>query len=88
MFALSSRGLRAPACHAAGMREIPLRDGMIRLGQLLKLADLVDSGGEVRWFLDEAEITVNGEPENRRGRQLVPGDVVVVNGEELRLVAT
>ncbi|PTL54887.1 RNA-binding S4 domain-containing protein [Paraconexibacter algicola] len=70
------------------MREIPLRDGMIRLGQLLKLADLVDSGGEVRWFLDEAEITVNGEPESRRGRQLVPGDVVVVNGEELRLVAT
>ncbi|MTD43133.1 RNA-binding S4 domain-containing protein [Conexibacter sp. W3-3-2] len=70
------------------MREIPLRDGMIRLGQLLKLADLVDSGGEVRWFLDEAEITVNGEPESRRGRQLVPGDLVVVNGEELRLVAT
>lgn len=67
------------------MREIPLRDGMIRLGQLLKLADLVDSGGEVRAFLEEAEITVNGEREDRRGRQLVPGDVVVVDGEELRL---
>ncbi len=69
------------------MREIALRDGMIRLGQLLKLADFVDSGGEVRWFLDEAQITVNGEPESRRGRQLRPGDVVVVNGDELRLVA-
>ncbi len=68
------------------MREIALRDGMIRLGQLLKLADMVDSGGEVRWFLDEAQITVNGEPESRRGRQLRPGDVVVVNGDELRLV--
>lgn len=69
------------------MREIPLRDGMIRLGQLLKLADLVDSGGEVRWFLEDAQITVNGEPEDRRGRQLHPGDVVVVNGDELRLTA-
>lgn len=69
------------------MREIPLRDGMIRLGQLLKLADLVDSGGEVRAFLEDAEITVNGEPEDRRGRQLVPGDVVVVDGEQLLLTA-
>ncbi|WP_372788705.1 RNA-binding S4 domain-containing protein [Paraconexibacter sp.] len=69
------------------MREIPLRDGMIRLGQLLKLADLVDSGGEVRWFLEDAQITVNGEPEDRRGRQLHPGDVVVVNGDELHLTA-
>jgi len=69
------------------MREISLRDGMIRLGQLLKLADLVDSGGEVRFFLEDAEITVNGEPENRRGRQLVPGDVVVVDGDELLLTA-
>lgn len=69
------------------MREIPLRDGMIRLGQLLKLADVVDSGGEVRHFLGQAQITVNGEPENRRGRQLVPGDVVVVDGDELVLIA-
>ncbi len=69
------------------MREIPLRDGMIRLGQLLKLADLVDSGGEVRFFLADAQITVNGEPENRRGRQLVPGDIVVVDGDEMRLTA-
>lgn len=69
------------------MREIPLRDGMIRLGQLLKLADFVDSGGEVRFFLAEAEITVNGRPENRRGRQLVPGDVVVIDGDELLLTA-
>lgn len=69
------------------MREIPLRDGAIRLGQLLKLADFVDSGGEARAFLGQAEITVNGEPENRRGRQLAAGDVVVVEGEELRLLA-
>jgi ribosome-associated protein len=67
------------------MREIPLRDGAIRLGQLLKLAGLADSGGEARLILETAQITVNGEPENRRGRQLAPGDVVIVDGEELRL---
>lgn len=84
---MTVKGPRGLACDAGPMREIPLRDGMIRLGQLLKLADMVDSGGEVRFFLQDAVITVNGEPENRRGRQLVPGDVVVVDGDELVLVA-
>lgn len=84
---MTVKGPRGLACDAGAMREIPLRDGMIRLGQLLKLADVVDSGGEVRFFLQDAVITVNGEPENRRGRQLVPGDVVVVDGDELVLVA-
>jgi ribosome-associated protein len=69
-------------------REIPIRGDMIRLGQLLKLADVVDGGGEVKDFLAEVDVTVNGEPEDRRGRQLHPGDVVDVAGEEtLRVVA-
>jgi ribosome-associated protein len=64
-------------------REIPIRGEMIRLGQLLKLADVVDGGGEVKDFLMEVDVTVNGEPEDRRGRQLHPGDVVVIgDGEE------
>src|SRR5438045_6955443 len=46
-------------------REIPIRGEMIRLGQLLKLADLVDSGGEARELLDNEEVLVNGEPETR-----------------------
>jgi ribosome-associated protein len=58
---------------------------MIRLGQLLKLAGVVGGGGEVKPFLAEEPVLVNGEPDNRRGRQLHPGDVVVVAGEELRL---
>lgn len=57
-------------------REIPIRGDMIRLGQLLKLADVVDSGGEVRDLLESGQVTVNGEVETRRGRQLHPGDTV------------
>ena len=65
------------------MTEISIRGDMIRLGQLLKLAGVVGSGGEIKTFLAEAEVLVNGEPENRRGRQLVRGDVVAVAGQEL-----
>lgn len=65
--------------------EVPIRGEMIRLGQLLKVAGLIDSGAEVKPFLAEREILVNGEPENRRGRQLHPGDVVTVGDDELRV---
>ena len=67
-------------------REIAIRGGMIRLGQLLKLAGTVDGGGDVKPFLASETVLVNGEPEARRGRQLHPGDVVIAAGEELRLV--
>jgi ribosome-associated protein len=69
------------------MDEIPIRGEMIRLGQLLKLADVIDSGAQARELLDAGVVTVNGEPEARRGRQLHPGDVVVVEGVELNVVA-
>ncbi len=67
-----------------GVRTVPLRPGedSIRLGQLLKLADLVESGAEVKDVLVSGAVTVNGEPEERRGRQLRTGDVVQVEGRE------
>lgn len=65
------------------MREIQIRGEMIRLGQLLKLADLADSGGEVREILAGGAVMVNGEHEERRGRQLHPGDVIRVGGVDL-----
>jgi ribosome-associated protein len=68
-------------------REIAIRGDMIRLGQLLKLADMVDSGGELHDFLDEEPILVNGEPENRRGRQLHPGDVVTLTDSVLLITS-
>jgi ribosome-associated protein len=66
-------------------REIGIRGDTIRLGQLLKLAGIVGAGGELKAYLAEADVRVNGEPENRRGRQLHPGDAVTVAGEELRI---
>ena len=62
--------------------------GDIRLGQLLKLAGVAESGAHARSLLTDGEVTVNGAPEDRRGRRLETGDVVVValpSGEE-RLV--
>ncbi len=60
---------------------------MIRLGQLLKLAGVIDSGAEVKAFLATEPVWVNGEREARRGRQLHPGDVVAVGERELRLTS-
>jgi ribosome-associated protein len=68
-------------------RDIAIRGDMIRLGQLLKLTDMVDGGGEVKDFLAAVAVYVNGEREERRGRQLHPGDIVRVRAQELRLVA-
>ncbi|MFZ4756405.1 MAG: RNA-binding S4 domain-containing protein, partial [Miltoncostaeaceae bacterium] len=59
---------------------------MIRLGQLLKLANLASGGGDIKAILEHG-VVVNGEPEDRRGRQLHPGDLVEVFGESLRVVA-
>ena len=69
------------------VREVQIRGEMIRLGQLLKLAGLIDSSGEAKAFLAEGGVLVNGEAEARRGRQLHPGDEVRAGGEQLRIVA-
>ncbi len=60
---------------------------MIRLGQLLKLAGAIPAGGEAKALLATESVLVNGEREDRRGRQLHPGDVVEVRGESLRVVS-
>jgi ribosome-associated protein len=67
--------------------EIAIRGEMIRLGQLLKLAGVIDTGAEVKGFLAAETVLVNGEREDRRGRQLHPGDVVVVAESELHVIS-
>jgi len=68
-------------------QNVPIRGEMIRLGQLLKLAAVIDSGAEVKTFLATEPVWVNGEREARRGRQLSPGDLVRVGERRLRLTS-
>jgi len=68
------------------MREVEVRDDGIRLGQLLKLADFVEAGSDVRPLLAEGVVTVGGRVETRRGRQLKKGDVVAVGDTKVRLI--
>ena len=68
------------------MQEIEIAGDMIRLGQLLKLSTLADSGADARELLLAGGVTVNGAPEARRGRQLHRGDVVAVGGHAVRVV--
>jgi len=67
-------------------RDVEIRGESIRLGQLLKLADAVDNGAEVKPLLAAGEVLVNGETETRRGRQLGEGDLVTLGGNSIRVV--
>ncbi len=70
---------------AADPVEVPTREGTIRLGQFLKLADLVDQGSDAKVLVSSAGVLVNGAVETRRGRQLVTGDVVTVGARSARV---
>ncbi len=75
----------AEPVHDVGMREVPISTDSIRLGQFLKLADMVEVGSDVKALLDDGQVRVNGAREERRGRQLVRGDVVSVGAVRLRV---
>jgi ribosome-associated protein len=66
-------------------RAVQIRDETIRLGQLLKLVGVIDSGSEAKEFLASQPVLVNEERETRRGRQLRAGDRVRI-GEQTLLV--
>lgn len=72
---------------ASDEASVEIRDGSIRLGQFLKLADLVQDGVEAKARIQAGEVLVNDEVETRRGRQLVPGDRVSVMGRTVGIVA-
>jgi ribosome-associated protein len=74
-----------PPAGSSQVRDVDIRDDVIRLGQLLKLAGLVEHGAAAREVLEAGEVTVNGRSETRRGRQIAPGDVVAFAGERIRV---
>lgn len=65
--------------------DVPIRDSAIRLGQFLKLAGLIDSGADAKSVIADGLVTVNGDVETRRGRQLHHGDVVVFSDRGARV---
>ena len=70
----------------SGPTEVPIRDESIRLGQLLKLAGVVDDGAMARAVIENDEVTVDGQLVSRRGSQVRPGQVVTYAGESILVV--
>jgi ribosome-associated protein len=68
--------------------EIPITTETIRLGQLLKLAGVVDDGVRARELIENGEVSVDGEVDRRRGRQVRPGSVVRLGDTLVRVVAS
>ena len=67
------------------METIRLREDYIKLGQALKAAGLVESGVEAKEVIQEGLVMVNGETDTRRGRKLYGVDIVIFDGEEIRI---
>ena len=65
--------------------DIKITGEYITLGQLLKMTDFIQSGGEAKFAVKSLKINVNGEQENRRGRKLYAGDVIAIEGSVFSL---
>jgi ribosome-associated protein len=65
--------------------EVPIT-GVIRLGQFLQVAGLIDSGSDAKAVIADGLVSVNGEVELRRGRQLHPGDEVTLSGNSAQVI--
>ena len=68
------------------MKEIKIRDEFIKLGQLLKLADLVQDGVEAKYVISDGLVMVNGDVDERRGRKVYEGDIVSYDGNEIKVI--
>jgi len=64
-------------------KVVKIKEGedYITLNILLKITNIISTGGQAKWYLQENKVLVNGVLENRRGRKLYPGDVIEVGGQ-------
>ena len=67
------------------METLKIRDDFIKLGQVLKLAGLVESGVDAKIEIQEGFVKVNGEVEVQRGKKIRPGDVIEFNGQQVKV---
>ena len=70
--------LRRVFCYNMNMKKVKIKPPYITLGQFLKLEDIISNGGDVKAFLLEVDVFVNGELEDRRGRKLYEGYVIEI----------
>ncbi len=68
------------------MEIIKLRDEYIKLGQALKACNLVESGVEAKFAIQDGLVKVNGQVEYQRGKKLYDGDFVSFQGEEIKII--
>ena len=69
------------------MQVVKIKDEHIKLGQLIKLAGLVDNGVEAKYAIQNSLVLVNGQIDTRRGRKIVQGDIVKFKDEEIKVEA-
>jgi len=69
------------------MKEVMIKDEFIKLGQVIKLAGLVDSGVEAKEVILAGEVKVNGEVELQRGKKIYNDFIVEYNGESFKVVS-
>lgn len=67
------------------MKSIIIKTEYIELQQLLKMEDLISSGGQAKYFLAENEVLVNDIKEDRRGKKLRKGDIIKIGKEEYKI---
>ncbi|AYE39438.1 S4 domain-containing protein YaaA [Companilactobacillus zhachilii] len=65
--------------------KFKLETEFITLGQLIKEMGVIETGGQAKWFLRENSVLLNGSPEDRRGKKLRVGDVVVVGDQTFEI---
>lgn len=68
------------------MEAVVISDDFIKLGQLLKLANMVSSGVEAKIVIQNGEVKVNGEIDTRRGKKIYPNDVIEYKGQQVTVI--
>ena len=69
------------------MLELKIKADFIKLGQAMKLADLVDSGVDAKLVIQDGQVSVNGEAEYQRGKKLRDGDIFEFEGTQVKVVS-
>ncbi|MGM9880966.1 MAG: S4 domain-containing protein YaaA [Bacilli bacterium] len=68
------------------MEEILINTPYVTLGQFLKLADIIQSGGEAKLYLANNKVLINDDEDNRRGRKLKDGDIIKIKEKTYRII--